>query len=659
MERRRVVTTDERGMIDGFPQVPPSTDSWFFLSLSKTYMAQQPIDTASPTYRYLPDKARLTKDFLNYLDSEIHQANDTLRELLHRRSTLLAEASYAPHDRDNIILGMYELESEYFTKRAEKENLQVELSQLRERAQISDQINSPSDHTPLSHPQHRDDHQQEIKQHELALEQLNQSLRHIEMQLDHSRKRLSPILRLPSELLQRIFTLCISSQKFVHLYPASAPLLLTSVNRLFRERALTSPLLWSSLSIHRNNSGTGFCPHPKLIQLFIQRSARVPLSWSLEDARPSLTVVDANRPPMPVSQIVELYVPHARRWKHVRIDYGSGWVPNTGLDSLPADSQFPVLETLSIKRGYWLDNHEISILSCMLTSPRLHGISWYSQKPYTTLTMPWTQLRQFSINHLVPAREALTIISRCDKLEEVEMNILLPSKVDDESPIDLLRHDTLQAFKVEAAGDPNILFNLITFPSLKRLEITLTQGPRLPPMSFPLLQQFIDRSSCALEKFSMEEAQLNPDDLLEFLMYISPSLLDLSFQHERSNAGYINDRILRMLTHPDIHGPNYVKDPSLHANFEGLLCPKLRHLRLWGVVGSTDGVLADMLQSRWVGCRQCRPGQVLDTAFVVLDDDMDQNRHQEDFRRMHELNAQRPTLSFQRLVRVVMAEPTI
>jgi len=621
-------------------------------------MAQPPIDSASLPYRYRPDKARLLKDFLNCLDSEIDQASDTLRELLHRRSTLLAEASYVPLDKDSIVLSMRKLESEYFTKQTEMENLQVELSQLRERAQISDRVNSPSDHTPPSHLQHRDDYQQEINQHELALEQLNQKLRHIEMQLDHSRKRLSPILRLPSELLQRIFTLCISSQKFLHPYSTSSPLLLTSVNRLFRERALATPNFWSSLSIHRNNSGTGFCPHPNLIRLFLERSATVPLSWSLEDARPSLTVVDANRPPMPVSQIVELYVPHAQRWKHVRIDYGSGWVPNTGLDSLPADSQFSVLETLSIKRGYWLDNHEISILSCMLTSPHLRGISWYSQKPYTTLTMPWSQLRQFSINHLVPAREALTIISRCDKLEEVEMNILLPSKVDDESPIDLLRHETLQAFKVEAAGDPNILFNLITFPSLKRLEITLTQGPRLPPISFFILRQFIDRSSCALEKFSMEEAQLNPDDLLEFLMYISPSLLDLSFQHERSNAGYINDKILRMLTHPDIHGPNYVEDPSLHVKFEHLMCPRLRHLRLWGVVGAADGVLADMLQSRWLGCRQCRPGQVLDTSFVVLDDDMDQNRHQEDFRRMHELDAQRPGLHFQRLVRVVMAEPT-
>jgi hypothetical protein len=353
---------------------------------------------------------------------------------------------------------------------------------------------------------------------------------------------------------------------------------------------------------------------------------------------------------------VELYVPHAERWKHVRIDYGSGWVPNTGLDCLPGTSRFPLLETLSIKRGYWLDNREIGILSRMLSSPLLHGISWYSQKPYTTLTMPWSQLRQFSINHLVPVREALNIISLCDKLEEVEMNILLPTKIDEDSPIEILQHNTLQAFKVEAAGDPNILFSLISFPSLKRLEITLTQGPRLPPMSLPLLRQFIDRSACVLEKFTMEEAQLNSDDLFDFLVYLSPSLTDLSFQHERSNAGYIDDRILRMLTHPDIHGPHFVEDPALRSSLDGILCPRLKYLRLWGVVGSTDGVLADMLESRWLGCRSCRPGQVLDTAFVVLDDDMDQNRHQEDFRRMHDLKARRPGLCFQRLVRVVMSD---
>ncbi|KAF5359500.1 hypothetical protein D9756_003543 [Leucocoprinus leucothites] len=627
-------------------------------------MAQQPPPDSFSlpvTVRNDPDEARRLQDLINCLDFEIDQANDVLRELLKRRSTLLAEASYIPCDRDDIIRDMRQLDSELVSKQIEIANTQAELVQMQEHAQICYQQQNSPGQSPLEYaspscPPHPHNHQQEIYQCQLVLDRLTQELNRIQQQLDHSRKLLSPILRLPSELLQHIFTFCIPSQKFVPLYQQSAPLLLTSVNRLFRERALATPQLWSSLSIHRNSSGTGFYPHPNLIQLFIERSAAIPLSWSLEDARPSLTVVDTNRPPMPVSQIVELYVPHAERWKHVRIDYGSGWVPNTGLDSLPANIQFPWLETLSIKRGYWLDNREISILSRMLTSPRLHGVSWYSQKPYTTLTMPWSQLRQFSINHLVPVREALNIISRCERLEEVEMNILLPSKVDDESPIEILRHDTLQAFKVEAAGDPNVLFSLITFPGLKRLEITLTQGPRLPPMSLPLLRQFIDRSSCVLEKFSMEEAQLNSDDLLEFLKFISPSLLDISFQHERSNAGYINDKILRMLTQTDIHGPNYIEDPTVRGTFSGILCPNLRYLRLWGVVGSTDGVLADMLESRWLGCRNCRPGEVLDTAFVVLDDDMDQNRHQEDFRRMHELKARRPGLCFQRLVRVVMDE---
>lgn len=628
-------------------------------------MAQQllpdPFAFASVTMRNDPDEARRLQDLINCLDSEIDQANDVLRELLKRRSTLLAEASYIPCDRDKIMRDMRRYESELSSKQTEIANTQAELSRLKERAFIcSTHQNDPtylySEFGSPFCPPHAHDHSLEIERCQMVLDQLMQDVNRIQQQLDHSRKLLSPILRLPSELLEHIFTFCLPSQRFVPLYQQSAPLLLTSVNRLFRERALATPHLWSSLSIHRNSSGTGFYPHPSLIELFIERSAAVPLSWSLEDAKPSLTVVDTNRPPMPVSQIVELYVPHAERWKHVRIDYGSGWVPNTGLDLIPANDQFPILETFSIKRGYWLDNREIGILSRMLASPRLRGVSWYSQKPYTTLTMPWSQLKQFSINHLVPVREALNIISLCDKLEDVEMNMLLPSKTDGESPIETLRHDTLQGLKLAVAGDPNILFNTITFPNLKRFEISLSQGPRVPPMSLELFRQFIDRSSCVLEKLAIEEAQLNADDLLGLLMYLSPSLTDLSFQHERHNAGYINDRILRMMTLPDVHGPNYVEDPAVRSTFGGLLCPKLKYLRLWGVVKSTDGVLADMLQSRWIGCRNCRPGQVLDTVFVVLDDDMDQNRHQEDFKRMHELKARRPGLCFQRLVRVVMDE---
>ncbi|KAF7771793.1 hypothetical protein Agabi119p4_6104 [Agaricus bisporus var. burnettii] len=540
-----------------------------------------------------PDEARRLQDLVNCLDSEIDQANDVLRELLERRSTLLAEASYIPCDRDKTLADIRRLESELAAKQLEVADVQAEISSIKTRS---------SSNTPAAQP--------------LAQASLPNSS--------------SPFRVAPAHL--HVLS------PFAEICPA-----------LPTVRSTSSHQRKPSIS---NSSGTGFFPHPNVIQLFIERSGAVPLSWSLEDAKLNLHVVDTNHPPMPVSQIVELYVPHAQRWKHVRIDYGSGWVPNTGLDLIPPEDQFPMLETFSIKRGYWLDNREIGILARMLASPRLRGVSWYSQKPYTTLTMPWTQLTQFSINHLVPVREALNIISLCKKLEDVELNMLLPTKVEDESPVEPLRHDLLQGLKLEVAGDPNILFNAITFPNLKRFEISLTQSPRAPPLSLGLFRQFIDRSTCVLEKLTIEEAQLNPDDLLGLLMYLSPSLTELSFQHERLNAGYMNDQILRMMTQPDVHGPNYVGDLAGRRHFRGVLCPNLKFLRLWGVVGSADGVLADMLQSRWIGCRNCRSGRVLDTVFIVLDDDMDRNRHQEDFKRMHELKVRRPGLCFQRLVRM-------
>lgn len=640
-----------------FPRNPGS--SWAEASLFPTHMEPSPdLPPLHTVLRNDPDEARRLLDLVNCLDSEIDQANDVLRELLKRRSTLLAEASYIPCDREKILADIRRLEYELSTKKTEVADVQAKIDSLEASPNpCSRPPNNPSSlHSSPPYLPYAQEHANDIVSCQSVSNELMLEITQIHQRLDHSRKLLSPILRLPSELLQHIFTFCLPSQRFVPLYQQSAPLLLTSVNHLFRERALATPNLWASLSIRRNSSGTGFYPHPNLIQLFIERSAAVPLSWSLEDATLNLHVVDTNHPPMPVSQIVELYVPHAQRWTHVRIDYGSGWVPNTGLDLIPPEDQFPILETFSIKRGYWLDNREIGILARMLASPRLHGVSWYSQKPYTTLTMPWTQLTQFSINHLVPVREALNIISLCKKLEDVELNMLLPTKIEGESPVETLRHDYLQGLKLEMAGDPNILFNAITFPNLKRFEISLTQSPRAPPLSLELFRQFIDRSACVLEKLTIEEAQLNPDDLVKLLMYLSPSLTELSFQHERLNPGYINERILRMMTQPDVHGPNYIEDPVTRKNFKGLLCPNLRFLRLWGVVGSADGVLADMLQSRWIGCRNCRPGRVLDTVFVVLDDDMDRNRHQEDFRRMHELKARRPGLCFQRLVRMAMDE---
>jgi hypothetical protein len=134
---------------------------------------------------------------------------------------------------------MREFQSQLAHKQLEISYAQAELVQLREHALICPhQQNSPvelsSESVSLSCPPHPHSHDIKIEQHQKALNQLTQTQQHIQQQLDHSRKLLSPILHLPLDLLQHVFTFCLPSQKFFPVFQQSAPLLLTSVNRLFR-----------------------------------------------------------------------------------------------------------------------------------------------------------------------------------------------------------------------------------------------------------------------------------------------------------------------------------------------------------------------------------------------------------------------------------------
>lgn len=90
--------------------------------------------------------------------------------------------------------------------------------------------------------------------------------------------------RLPLEILAEIFLFCLERLKCKYQFdrPADprrwrAPLLLCQVCRLWREVAISLPLLWCSLS------GTGsFTPNPAFIKLWLARSRGLPLSLSLE-----------------------------------------------------------------------------------------------------------------------------------------------------------------------------------------------------------------------------------------------------------------------------------------------------------------------------------------------------------------------------------------
>ncbi|KAJ8522697.1 hypothetical protein ONZ45_g708 [Pleurotus djamor] len=134
------------------------------------------------------------------------------------------------------------------------------------------------------------------------------------------------------------------------------------------------------------------------------------------------------------------------------------------------------------------------------------------------------------------------------------------------------------------------LFDSFTFPKLEKLTLTIARGSTSTP-SWPQKNylSFIARSKIALSTLILENIHISDDELIACLER-SPSLLRLS----------ISGRIIRNVT------DKLLKKMTLTPHTEeGSMqmrgwCPLLECVQFMdGCLWSSDGVLADMVRSRW------------------------------------------------------------
>ena len=124
---------------------------------------------------------------------------------------------------------------------------------------------------------------------------------------------LSPIRRVPVEILQSIFLACLP-KGFVEADPEGAPLLLCQICKYWRDVALAFPRLWASFKVRRSSILT--CrPAFQLAELWLERSKSIPLSICLP--------IDTDRGCDPrsddVASLLLLFVQHISRWKSVHM----------------------------------------------------------------------------------------------------------------------------------------------------------------------------------------------------------------------------------------------------------------------------------------------------------------------------------------------------
>ncbi|KAF7315069.1 F-box domain-containing protein [Mycena indigotica] len=152
-----------------------------------------------------------------------------------------------------------------------------------------------------------------VKQRETVQQELNavQDVLALHMQA------ITVAQQIPIEVLETIFTLTLPDTDFISPSRTEAPLLLCQISSAWRNVALATPALWSSLSLSLDRRpGTW----KNLVETWLDRSRDCPLAISFtmkRDRRPG--------PPSPKidyfnNHVVQMFRPSARRWKRLRLD---------------------------------------------------------------------------------------------------------------------------------------------------------------------------------------------------------------------------------------------------------------------------------------------------------------------------------------------------
>ncbi|KAF7332778.1 hypothetical protein MKEN_00161500 [Mycena kentingensis (nom. inval.)] len=319
----------------------------------------------------------------------------------------------------------------------------------------------------------------EIAELKAKLALLEQKREPIASELSDYNALLSPLRRMPVDLLREIFVACLPQGHNCAMKAAQAPLLLGRVSSSWREVSRSTPALWNRLHIacsrHRANvAGIAAAAHE-----WLARSGAMPLSLSLS--------IDTELPGM-VSTALQSILPYAQRWEHILLR-----LPGTALDAFARLDlgATPILRTVEMEAEVTPANLSQSGL---LSAPILTSLSLTRlyQGDLSGLPVNWENLTQLNFGGYGSApfdgAAAEALLRQCPNLRNCALTIqdmmlmhFLPAqqatpafeKVSS-SPIELAH---LRALRLSVEGGPNAVvgvFSLLTtlvVPELRSLQL--------------------------------------------------------------------------------------------------------------------------------------------------------------------------------------------
>ncbi|KAF8174588.1 hypothetical protein BJ912DRAFT_989911 [Pholiota molesta] len=345
----------------------------------------------------------------------------------------------------------------------------------------------------------------------------------------------SPLRRLPPEILQIIFVWCLSQNRNAVMHASEAPVLLGRICSEWRRISLATPELWASLHIvppnvnfsNPTSSTARFQRKRDLISMWLDRSGACPLSISLvEEIKLCGTLLEV--------LALDFQVP-LKMFK-----------PFVGLTV----KDVPYLESMSLMDNRTpldadaVDRWPESLVFAEGAATRLKNFTLtFFSGGIRLPTIPWEQLTVLYLESNIAfffrdAREMLTTLGACTSLTSCTLKFplshtaSLPAYQPLDSPITLPH---LQVLCVDGDQHLHNTFHMcntlvnICAPRLRRLEILGRSGRpegNIAPEPLCAIKTLLQRSKCPLEKLNVESMTMVPDEFIACLRLV-PTLVEL------------------------------------------------------------------------------------------------------------------------------------
>ncbi|KAK7001441.1 hypothetical protein R3P38DRAFT_3049152 [Favolaschia claudopus] len=422
----------------------------------------------------------------------------------------------------------------------------------------------------------------EIAQLQQAIQNLEQKRRDLSKYVDEHSALISPMRRLPQDILGEIFLACLPTHRNCAMSASEAPVLLGRICSAWRAISLATPRLWARLHIvEPGEYDKNIVPQRlEIVKMWLRRSRSCPLSVSLYCKHPYVPP-----PPQPYNVFLKELVLHAKRWEFVSVTTSRGAFQ--AMEHLKA-TDVPMLKGVAASlHGEQRPDVPRWTQFGILRAPFISSFST-SARDFNLLLPPplhWHLLTELTVSGPgletpLDSASALETLSRCPRLQTCCLTIR-PSS--------------------------SLLPLPVTLPSLHSLELHLNDmpSPFLDRLQAPELRKFVLRGrdealpvflrSCSiLETFELDHSDFQKSSLSDAFRALPPTLRHLTLWECKSSEMSLSSRA-RPIPLDDYAFAALV--PILESSTE-YSCPALESLTITSPHDVSDWALREFIVRR-------------------------------------------------------------